>query len=69
MKLFVISALVFGIALLGMSVGVIFGNRRIRGSCGGVSGLRDAQGNPLCEGCSNQGAECSGEGKGRAAAI
>ena len=36
MKLFLITLLVFGICILAMAVGVIFGNRRIRGSCGGV---------------------------------
>ena len=32
------TALVFGLALLAMSVGVLFGREPIRGSCGGVAG-------------------------------
>ena len=31
MKLFLLTLVVFGVVLFGMSVGVIFGNRRIRG--------------------------------------
>ena len=38
MKLFLITLGVFGIFILAMAVGVIFGNRRLRGSCGGVGG-------------------------------
>ena len=47
MKLFFITLVVFGIFILAMAVGVIFGKRRIRGSCGGVGG----------EGCDICGAE------------
>ena len=36
MKMFLITFIVFGIVLLAMAVGVIFGRRCIRGSCGGV---------------------------------
>ncbi len=35
MQLFVLSALVIGIAMLGMSIGVLLSNRCLRGSCGG----------------------------------
>ena len=35
MKLFLITLAVFGIVILVMAVGVIFGRRCIRGSCGG----------------------------------
>ena len=38
MKLFLITLIVFGMFILAMAVGVIIGNRRIRGSCGGVAG-------------------------------
>ncbi len=34
--MFLITFIVFGIVLLAMAVGVIFGRRCIRGSCGGV---------------------------------
>ena len=38
MTLFLITLVAFGIFILAMAVGVIIGNRRIRGSCGGVGG-------------------------------
>lgn len=38
MTALVLSILVVGVALLGMSVGVLFGREPIRGSCGGVAG-------------------------------
>ena len=38
MATFVISLLVLGVALLAMSIGVLFGREPIRGSCGGVMG-------------------------------
>ena len=39
MVLFLITFLVMAIVVLAMSVGVIFSNRRINGSCGGLSAL------------------------------
>lgn len=51
---FLASFAAFGLALLAMSIGVIVSNRRIRGSCGGLSAWRDSIGNPMCEAC----AEC-----------
>ena len=38
MTTLLISALVFGLAVLAMSVGVLMGREPIRGSCGGVMG-------------------------------
>ncbi len=38
MEALLISVLVCGVAVLGMSIGVIFGREPIRGSCGGVGG-------------------------------
>jgi len=35
MQLFILSAVVIGVAMLGMSVGVLLSNRCLRGSCGG----------------------------------
>lgn len=39
----------FGLVMAAMAVGVIFGNRRLQGSCGGLNTMRDALGQPLCE--------------------
>ncbi len=38
MTVLAITALTFGVAVLAMSVGVLFGREPIRGSCGGVVG-------------------------------
>ena len=59
MKLFLLTLVVFAIVLVGMSVGVIFGNRRIRGSCGGVSQLDGKHGKITCDACSSDGQHCS----------
>lgn len=57
---FLITAFVFAIAIAGMAVGVILSNRRLRGSCGGLSNMKDKTGNPACELCSNPSPSCSG---------
>ena len=41
--------LVFALVMVGMAVGVIFSNRRLKGSCGGLGSMRDEFGQPLCE--------------------
>ena len=48
MKIFLISFLVFCLFLAAMAVGVIFGRRCLRGSCGGLGN---------CEACAGEGAE------------
>lgn len=55
---FLIAAVVFGLAILGMAAGVILSNRRLHGTCGGLNGLKDERGNPLCEACTRPAAEC-----------
>ena len=50
---------VFALAMLGMAVGWILAGRRLRGSCGGLAGIRDEQGNPICEACTNPAEECA----------
>ena len=47
------SMAVFALALLGMSLGVIFSNRRIRGSCGGLADIRAKHSHSMCEVCSS----------------
>lgn len=46
-----VAFVVFGIVMAGMAIGVIFSNRCLRGTCGGV-GVTDAEGNELlCDTC------------------
>lgn len=50
--------LVFGLAMAGLAIGVILSNRRLQGSCGGLSGMRDDQGRPMCGSCSIPPEQC-----------
>ncbi len=61
MEYFVVTLVVFAIALAGMAIGVIVSNRRIKGSCGGLAGFKDEQGNSICEACTNPSPTCSGK--------
>jgi hypothetical protein len=36
MDVFLLTVLIFGLAMAGMAVGVIFSNRTLKGSCGGT---------------------------------
>ncbi len=47
---FVIAALVFGLAILGLASGRLLGGRCLRGSCGGLAML-DEQGRSICGLC------------------
>ncbi|MCF8059523.1 MAG: (Na+)-NQR maturation NqrM [Bacteriovoracaceae bacterium] len=38
-KIFLLSLVVVGIALVGMAIGVILSNRRLQGSCGGLGAI------------------------------
>lgn len=54
MTVFVLSAVIVGLAMLIMSVGLIFGNRCLRGSCGGPEAI-GPDGEPLtCPTCPNR---------------
>jgi FAD:protein FMN transferase len=55
---FLIAGGVFLIAVAGMAIGVIVAGRRLRGSCGGLNGLKDAQGNPMCDACTTPPEQC-----------
>lgn len=43
---------IFALAFAGMAVGVIFSNRCIKGSCGGLSNLEGAESCSACGACS-----------------
>jgi hypothetical protein len=58
MKLFLLTLIVFGLMLFGMSVGVIF-NRRIRGTCGGLSHGEGIRGSMARDACSTSGRHCA----------
>ncbi len=62
------TVLVFGIALAGMSIGVIFKRQPIKGSCGGLASMPDQDGKSACELCSNPSRECVEFGRGTRAA-
>ena len=53
-----ISVAVFGIAIIGLAVGVILSNKSLKGSCGGLEGNRDEQGRSICEMCTTPPEEC-----------
>lgn len=57
--IFIAALSVFLLAILGMSVGVIFSNRCIKGTCGGLGNLKDENGNSLCEACTTPSEECA----------
>lgn len=51
MTLILLAVAVIAVAMAAMAVGVIFGNRCLRGSCGGAE-IFDAAGDPVgCEAC------------------
>jgi uncharacterized protein len=61
MKIILAALAVFLLAVLGMALGVIFGRRCIRGSCGGLSNLRDESGRPMCDHCPSRNDETKQE--------
>jgi thiamine biosynthesis lipoprotein len=58
---YLFAGLLFAVALTGMAIGVILSNRRLKGSCGGLANMKDAQGHTICEGCTNPAPDCAGE--------
>jgi hypothetical protein len=54
MELLVASLLAFGLSILAMAVGLLFGRARITGSCGGLAELCERSGRKLCEFCPHQ---------------
>lgn len=65
MTLFLSALVVFALVIAGMAVGVILGNRRITGSCGGLANLQAADGEPMCECGARPGDSCGAGREGR----
>lgn len=62
------TVLVFGLALAGMSIGVMFKRKPIAGSCGGLANMPNKDSRSPCELCSNPSQECRELGRGAKAA-
>jgi thiamine biosynthesis lipoprotein len=56
--MFLVTAVAFAVLLFAMSVGVLFGQRSISGSCGGVNGTRNEDGSVSCSLCSSPSDAC-----------
>lgn len=56
--LILITICVFTIAVFSMMVGVLLSNREIKGSCGGIAGIKEKTGNGLCESCETPKEDC-----------
>ncbi len=52
---------IFALAIAGMAVGVIFSNRTIKGSCGGLANMPGQDGKSICELCTVPAEECRDE--------
>ena len=64
MDTFLSALLVFALVVAAMAVGVILGNRSIKGSCGGLGAMRDELGEPMCECGAAEGDACAGGREG-----
>ena len=59
MEIFIFSFVVIALAVIGMAIGVLFGRRSIKGSCGGLSSVEGLDAEcPICSGT------CEEKGKG-----
>ena len=56
--MFVVTAVAFAVLLFAMSVGVLFGQRSISGSCGGVNGTKNEDGSVSCSLCRSPSDAC-----------
>ncbi len=63
MATFVFAALVFGLVIAGMAIGVIFSDKPIKGSCGGIGALGM---DTACEICGGNPQVCEEETRNQA---
>ncbi len=49
---------VFALAMLGLAAGVILRGKKLAGTCGGLAGLRDRSGRPMCDSCTVPAEQC-----------
>ena len=59
----------FAIAIIGLAAGLILRGKSLAGSCGGLAGMKDERGNPICQSCSIPPEECDEFRKGVAQAA
>lgn len=59
MATFLLAALIFGILFAGMAIGVIFQNKPIKGTCGGLNQMTGGS----CEICGGDPNKCESEDK------
>jgi hypothetical protein len=59
MTTYLVTLVVFVVALAGMAIGVMLSGRRIKGTCGGLSSYKDRDGNSVCEACTNPSTDCT----------
>ena len=58
LRVFLAAALLFGLAIAGMAIGAIFGNKPIQGSCGGLANMKNADGDMACGVCEQPATDC-----------
>ena len=58
MSTFLLTPLVFGIFFMCLAVGVIFSNKRLKGSCGGLANMTGDDGKSMCEIWPNNESNC-----------
>jgi len=61
MELLIPAFVIIGIVMVGMAVGVLFRNKPLQGTCGGLGNMRDESGLPMCDCGAAPGDSCAGE--------
>lgn len=58
MATFVLSFLILTVIVAGMAVGVLFGRKPIKGTCGGLNNVNNAEGQTSCQLCGGDPVKC-----------